>query len=386
MAGPRLLPTSGPPWDDNPAAFLRGLEATAEGCRWLLERWTELGNLLKREVIWTLTDLYKSIRLQGKHPVEAVNDPGLNLQILAWEVLGPGAAVDFWVRCYNMTPREDPGFQGFMEWREIVDKPGSWDEAVATVAAVIAGQVERLEELAALHEEIGEAEASELVDAASFDPGPVGERLRRHQGTKTREMRQTLELFLKLQAAGEKRKKLTTGGTEGTEDRRGRRDAGGANEANPGCRPGWDRAGHGTAGRDGIDGTTDGTESTDGMEESSGEEVATIGIPEREEEGREEKRCANEADLGRRGEGNIHGRVRRERVVIRQAGLAAAGTLRNMVGGDELTEEDKVQLIRDLVGKRLRELLEIRAANERSQSPGGAGPMPEGGDGEVRPP
>src|SRR3954469_11405684 len=87
MAGPRLLPTSGPPWDDNPAAFLRGLEATAEGCRWLLERWTELGNLLKREVIWTLTDLYKSIRLQGKHPVDAVNDPGLNLQIQAWELM-----------------------------------------------------------------------------------------------------------------------------------------------------------------------------------------------------------------------------------------------------------------------------------------------------------
>src|SRR4051812_49113 len=46
MAGPRLLPPSGPPWADSPAAFLRGLEATAEGCRWLLARWAELRNLL----------------------------------------------------------------------------------------------------------------------------------------------------------------------------------------------------------------------------------------------------------------------------------------------------------------------------------------------------
>ena len=199
-------PTSGPPWDDNPAAFLRGLEATAEGCRWLLERWTELDNLLRREAIWTLADLYRSIRLQGKHPVDAVNDPGLNLQIQAWEILSPGAAVDFWVRCYNMTPREDPGFQGFMEWREIADKPADWDAVLGVIKDVVAGQIERLGEMVSLHEEIGAEEAFELADAASFDPGPVGEKLRRHQAAKSRELKQTLELFLKMQAAGAKRK------------------------------------------------------------------------------------------------------------------------------------------------------------------------------------
>jgi hypothetical protein len=36
-SGPRILPTSGPPWEDNLAAFLSGLEASAEGCRWLLD-------------------------------------------------------------------------------------------------------------------------------------------------------------------------------------------------------------------------------------------------------------------------------------------------------------------------------------------------------------
>ena len=129
-AGPRILPVSGPPWDDNPAAFLCGLESTAEGCRWLLERWTVLGDMLERGAIWTLTDLYRSIRLQGKHPVDAINDPDLNLQIQAWEMVSPGAAVDFWERCYHQTPRVDPGFQGFMEWREIADKPADEDAAM----------------------------------------------------------------------------------------------------------------------------------------------------------------------------------------------------------------------------------------------------------------
>ena len=99
-AGPRILPVSGPPWDDNPAAFLCGPESTTEGCRWLLEQWIVLGDMLRRGAIWTLTDLYRSIRLQGKHPVDAINDSGLNVQIQAWEMMSPGAAVDFWERCY----------------------------------------------------------------------------------------------------------------------------------------------------------------------------------------------------------------------------------------------------------------------------------------------
>src|SRR3954468_8135039 len=50
-AGPRILPVSGPPWDDNPAAFLCGLESTAAGCRWLRERWAVLGEMLDRGAI-----------------------------------------------------------------------------------------------------------------------------------------------------------------------------------------------------------------------------------------------------------------------------------------------------------------------------------------------
>jgi hypothetical protein len=289
-AGPRILPVSGPPWDDNPAAFLCGLESTAEGCRWLLERWTVLGDMLEREAIWTLTDLYRSIRLQGKHPVDAVNDPDLNLQIQAWEMMSPGAAVDFWERCYHQTPKVDPGFQGFMEWREIADKPADEAEAMVLIKRMIAGRIERLEELIAVHEEIAGEEAIELADAASFDPGPEAERLRRFQAAKSRELRQTLELFLKMQATREKRKTFTTEGAEGTEggetrnpkcenevnsgrdkqktlttegtentEGRERRDQECANEANSGSRTGSGGAGQGTVEEDGAASTTGGT-------------------------------------------------------------------------------------------------------------------------------
>ena len=51
---------------------------------------------------------------------------------------------------------------------------------------MIAGRIERLEEMIAVHEEIAGEEAIELADAASFDPGPEAERLRRSQAAKSR--------------------------------------------------------------------------------------------------------------------------------------------------------------------------------------------------------
>jgi hypothetical protein len=97
-----------------------------------------------------------------------------------------------------------------MEWREIADRPADEEAAMGHIKGVIAGRIERLEELIAVHEEIAGEEAIDLADAASFDPGPGAERLRRSRAAKGRELRQALELFLKMQAARDKRKSLTT--------------------------------------------------------------------------------------------------------------------------------------------------------------------------------
>ena len=115
---------------------------------------------------------------------------------------------------------------------------------------MIAGRIERLEEMIALHEEIAGEDAIELADAASFDPGPEAERLRRFQAAKSRELRQTLELFLKMQAARDKRKTFTTEGTEGTEGRETTES--GMRERSQFREPdgmGWGGAGNGGGGR-----------------------------------------------------------------------------------------------------------------------------------------
>ena len=137
-----------------------------------------------------------------------------------------------------------------MEWREIADKPADWDEAMGLIKEVIAGQVERLEEMVALHEEIAREEAIELADAASFDPGPVGEELRRYQAAKSRELRQTLELFLQ-----------DAGGREAEESHHRGHGGHGGSEGTAGCGrsersqsrgAGWDGMGRGTGRRGGT--------------------------------------------------------------------------------------------------------------------------------------
>jgi hypothetical protein len=60
-------------------------------------------------------------------------------------------------------------------------------------------QVARLEELLELHEEIAGDEAAELADRVSCDSSAAGERRRREQTAKGRELRQTLELLMKMQ-------------------------------------------------------------------------------------------------------------------------------------------------------------------------------------------
>jgi hypothetical protein len=141
---------------------------------------------------------------------------------------------------------------------------------------VIAGRIERLEELIAVHEEIAGEEAVERADAASFDPGAEAERLRRSQAAKSRELRLTLELFLKMQAAREKRKTSTTEGTENTEGRE-RRDPESTNEADAGSRTESSETAQATGEEDGFDSTTGGTEG-DGPRDEAGRRSQAVGI------------------------------------------------------------------------------------------------------------
>ena len=156
------LATPPPPWVDEPAVFLYEIEQTEEGCRWLLDRWLEFRNLMDRKAKWSLPDLFRFIRLQGKHGVEAVYDPALNAIFLAWDVIWAGLGMTYWKACQGRTPERDPGLNSAMKWREIADRPRDKNQAWALLRAVVDQQIDRLEAILGEHARIAAAEAAEL--------------------------------------------------------------------------------------------------------------------------------------------------------------------------------------------------------------------------------
>ncbi|HEX3448330.1 MAG TPA: hypothetical protein VHS97_08760, partial [Isosphaeraceae bacterium] len=49
-------------------------QATAGGCQWMLDRWSELRSILEEGLDWQSADKLKAVRLLGRHPIEAVDD------------------------------------------------------------------------------------------------------------------------------------------------------------------------------------------------------------------------------------------------------------------------------------------------------------------------
>ena len=189
-----------PLWADDPRLLVARLEASAEGCRWLLARWAELRILLDRRYRWDTPTLLRCIRLQGKQVAESVYDPALNVLFVAWDVLVPKFAVEEWENFREERFRTDPSFNHRQRWREIVARPPTEAEAWEVLYTIIDSHVENLNELLAANE-AREAVGDDGADRAALDLSPGFERLRRYQSAKTRELQRTLETLCKLRKA-----------------------------------------------------------------------------------------------------------------------------------------------------------------------------------------
>src|SRR5262249_20793624 len=88
---PRVSASATRPGDDpdDPPRLLLRLEADAAGCRWLLDRWAELGALLDQGLSWQSPDKLRAIRLLGHQPLDAADSPVVALIFQACHVLDP---------------------------------------------------------------------------------------------------------------------------------------------------------------------------------------------------------------------------------------------------------------------------------------------------------
>lgn len=180
------------------AVLVARLEATAEGCRWLLERWTEIEGVNARAALVKLADAARFIHLLGKDDHEALSDPGLNALLVAWDVERPGLAADFWKRTCFVKASDDPSFAAIALWRELSPRPESKAEARAIVAHVRDHVINHLKKLLAAHEQLDAEDAADMVDRASFDPGRGFERHLRYRASLGRELLRTIDTLRKL--------------------------------------------------------------------------------------------------------------------------------------------------------------------------------------------
>ena len=190
-----------PLWADDPRLLVAKLEASAEGCRWLLARWAEFRILLDRGYRWNVGELLRFIRLQGKNVAESVYDPMLNVLFVAWDVLVPKFAAEEWENFREERFREDPSFNHRQRWREIVARPGTAAEAREVLYTLIEDQVENLTELLARNEAREAVADPDWADRAALDLSPGFERLRRYQSAKIRELQRTLDTLCRLRKA-----------------------------------------------------------------------------------------------------------------------------------------------------------------------------------------
>ena len=141
IAGPEELKIDYQPlWADDPGMLVSQLEESAEGCRWLIERWEEYRNLLDHRVNWEEGVLIRFIRLQGKELREAVFDPAVNSILLAWDVLVPNYAKVEWESYRKEKPKSDPAYNHRLHWQEIGRRPSDQAEAWASLYAIVDDQ------------------------------------------------------------------------------------------------------------------------------------------------------------------------------------------------------------------------------------------------------
>ena len=72
---------------EDPQRLVLHLQATAGGCQWMLDRWSELRSILEEGLDWQSADKLKAVRLLGRHPMEAVDDRNVLMIFVACQAI-----------------------------------------------------------------------------------------------------------------------------------------------------------------------------------------------------------------------------------------------------------------------------------------------------------
>lgn len=209
-AAGRLLPASylylrnGPDGLDLDALRAE-VEGSAEGCRWLIERWAHLLRESQRGRGWDEGDEFHATRLLGRSPADPAREAAILEVVMANRVL---ARPEARVTPQNWSDGIGDGYGRLAVMEACMRQPADRDEARSRLIRAAGDEMARLEGVLALRlreGDVGASEAKRVGRKAWFDPSPEGERLRRHQSALHRELIRTLEALARLRAEDARR-------------------------------------------------------------------------------------------------------------------------------------------------------------------------------------
>ncbi|HZW31568.1 MAG TPA: hypothetical protein VFF52_12725, partial [Isosphaeraceae bacterium] len=190
---------------DHPSRLISRLESSAAGCRWLLDRWSELRAILDQGLAWQAPDRIAAIRLLGHQPLDAADAPVVATIVLASHVIDPQQEDPFAPILDRLDGAAIGSTQRVASRRLESLRPRDQPEARRRLISLVDGATARLEDLARVHQEHEAADAAEQADRLSFDDSDAGERLRRLQMYCGRSFLRMLDVLLKLRPPAEAR-------------------------------------------------------------------------------------------------------------------------------------------------------------------------------------
>ena len=185
---------------ENSAEVIGELESSGAGCRWLLERWSELESMLENQLAWKGPDRFRAFRLLRINAMDATFTPELTSLLRACQVVDPGSgslAAELWS---ELVPAK-----GLRALEEIlaaqIEQSGPMDHAAARghLLDVVKREKERIEARLEQHEERAEIEDLTEKHRMAFDDGKEAELLRRYMATNDKYFYRAIDELTKRQ-------------------------------------------------------------------------------------------------------------------------------------------------------------------------------------------
>jgi hypothetical protein len=202
-AGPR--PSHSPVSDDpeDPAKIVRQLESSVAGCEWMIERFTELRELLEPGTAWEAHHKLKFVRLLGRRPLDVANRFDIALAfVAAWSINPVRDDAYSELRC-ELSRLEYERFTSLVRrtWEKKMINTADRTNARHVLISLVEQAIARVKAKAVLAQERALRNAERTADCLSIDTSREGELIRRYEIAANRKLNRAVADLVKFRRA-----------------------------------------------------------------------------------------------------------------------------------------------------------------------------------------